>query len=94
MILLKIILWFYHNKNDIIIKSLEDSGVLNDGVTETANHEIKKQEGRFPEALLTPVAVSLVHSVLSSVVKGIIERGIRRAGTGYMDKNFYFCSIL
>ena len=32
MILLKIILWFYHNKNDIIIRSLEDSGVLNDGV--------------------------------------------------------------
>ena len=35
--------------NDIIkiIKSLEDSGVLIDGVTQTVKDEIKKQEGRF-----------------------------------------------
>ena len=35
--------------NDIIkiIKSLEDSVVLNDRVTETVKHEIKKQEGIF-----------------------------------------------
>ena len=35
--------------NDIIkiIKSLEDSDVFIDGVTETVKHEIKKQEGRF-----------------------------------------------
>ena len=35
--------------NDIIkvIKSLEDSDVLIDGVTETVTHEIKKQEGGF-----------------------------------------------
>ena len=35
--------------NDIIktIRSLEDSGVLIDGFTETVKHEIKKQEGGF-----------------------------------------------
>ena len=35
--------------NDIIkiIKLLEYSGVLIDGVTKTAKHEIKKQECRF-----------------------------------------------
>ena len=35
--------------NDIIkvIKSLEDSGVLIDGVTETVKYKIKKQEGGF-----------------------------------------------
>ena len=35
--------------NDIIkvIKSLEDSGVLIDGVTETVKYKIKKQECRF-----------------------------------------------
>ena len=35
--------------NDIIkiIKSLEDSGVLIDRVTETVKHEIKKQKGGF-----------------------------------------------
>ena len=30
-----------------IIKSLEDLGILIDGVTETVKHEIKKQEARF-----------------------------------------------
>ena len=40
--------------NDIIkiIKSLEDSGVLIDGVTETVKHEIKKQEGGSVAVLL------------------------------------------
>ena len=58
--------------NDIIrIKnSLEDPGVLIDGVTETIKHEIKKQEGRFLEALLAHLAASLVQPVISSVVKG------------------------
>ena len=33
--------------NDIIniIKSLEDSNVLIDGITKTVKHEVKKQEG-------------------------------------------------
>ena len=36
--------------NDIkIIKSLEDSVVLIDGVTETVKYEMKKQKGRFFE---------------------------------------------
>ena len=35
-----------------IIKSLEDSVVLIDGDTETVEHKIKKQEGRFLGALL------------------------------------------
>ena len=43
-----------------IIKPLEDSGVLIDGVTETVKHEIKKQEGGFLGALLAPLVASLV----------------------------------
>ena len=76
--------------NDIIkvIKSLEDSGVLIDGVTETVKHEIKKQKGGFLGALLAPLAALLVQPVISSVVKGISRTGIKRAGRGYMDKNF------
>ena len=35
-------------------KSLEDSGVLIDGGTETVQHEIEKQEGGFLGALLAP----------------------------------------
>ena len=66
--------------NDIIkiIKSLEDSGVLIDGVTETVKHEIKKQEGGFLGALLAPLATSLVQPVISSVVNGINGRGVKR----------------
>ena len=62
--------------NDIIkiIKSLEDSGVLIDGVTETLKDEIKKQESGFLGALLAPLAASLVQSVISSVAKGISGR--------------------
>ena len=52
-----------------IIKSLENSVI--DGVTETVKHEIKKQEGRFPWALLEPLAASLVQPVTSPVVKVI-----------------------
>ena len=57
--------------NDIIkiIKSLEDSGVLIDGVTETVKNKIKKLEGGFLRALQTPLAVSLVQLVIYSVVK-------------------------
>ena len=36
-----------------IIKLLEDSGVLTDGVTESVKHEIKKQEGGFLGDFLT-----------------------------------------
>ena len=75
--------------NDIIkiIKSLEDLCVSIYGITETVEHEIKKQEHRFLGALLAPLAVSLVQPVISSVVKGIRGRGVRRAGRGYIDEN-------
>ena len=53
--------------NDIIkiIKSLEDSCVLNDGVTETVKHKIKKQEDGILGALLAPL-----------VLKDISGRGV------------------
>ena len=37
-----------------ITKSLEDSNVLIDGITETVEQEIKKHEVRFLSALLAP----------------------------------------
>ena len=70
-----------------IIKSLEDSGVLIDGVIETVKDEIKRQEGGFLGALLAPLATSLVQLVISSVVKGISGRGVRRAGRRCTVKN-------
>ena len=37
-----------------IIKSLQDSNVLSDDITETVKREIKKQEGGFLPVLLAP----------------------------------------
>ena len=71
--------------NDIIriIKSLEHSSVLIDGVTETVKHEIKKQEGGLLGALFAPLAASIVQPIISSVVKSLSGRGVRRAGRGF-----------
>ena len=60
--------------NDIkIIKSLEDSGVLIDRVTET-------EEGGFIGALLKPLAASIVQPVIFSVVRGLSGTGAKTAG--------------
>ena len=76
--------------NDVIkiITSLEDSNVLIDGITGTVKYEIKKQNAGFLPALLAPLAASLVQPVVSSAVKSISGRGIRKSGREYMDKNF------
>ena len=71
-----------------IIESFEDSGVLIDGLTRTVKHEIKKQEGAFTGAFLALLDASLVKPVISSIVKGINGREFKRAGRGYIDKNF------
>ena len=52
-----------------IIKSVEDSDVLTDGVTKTIKYEIKKQEGGFLGALLAPLTTTIMQPVISSVVK-------------------------
>ena len=39
-------------------------------------------------ALLAPLAAPLVQQAISSVVKGRHEKRVRRAGRGYMNKNF------
>ena len=57
-------------------------------ITETVKNKIKKQDGGFLGALLPPLAASLVEPVISSVVKGISGRGVRRAGRWYIDKIF------
>ena len=48
----------------ILLKSLEDSGVLIDGVTETVKHETEKQEGGLLGALLALLAAPLVQPVI------------------------------
>ena len=62
-----------------IVKSLEDSGVLLKGVSETIQHEAKEQRGGFLSMLLGTLGASLLVDVLS---KGLSGRGVIRAGEG------------
>ena len=68
-----------------IVKLLENLGVAIDGVTEAVKHEIKRQEGGFRGVLLAALAASLVQPMISSVVKGITEKGTMWAGKGYYN---------
>ena len=77
--------------NDIIkiVKSLEDSGLLLKGVTETAQNEVKEQKGGFLSMLLGTLGVSLLRNLLTG--KGVYRagkgKGIVRAGYGYPSQN-------
>ena len=62
-----------------IVKSLEDSGILLKGVSETIQHEAKEQRGRFLGMLLGTSGISYLGDVLS---KGLSGKGVIRAGEG------------
>ena len=62
-----------------IVKSLEDSGVLLKGISETIQHEAKEQRGGFLSMLLGTLGASLLGDVLS---KGLYGSGVIRAGEG------------
>ena len=68
-------------KNDIlkIVKSLENSGLLLKGVSETFQHETKEQGGGFLSMLLGTLGASLLEDILS---KGLSGKGVIRAGEG------------
>ena len=55
---------------------------------ETVKQEIKKQESGFLPAWLAPLAASLLKPVISSVLKSISGRRIKKTGRGYIDINF------
>ena len=65
-----------------IVKSLEDSGLILKGVTETVYNEVKEQKGRFPSMLLGTLGASLLGNLITG--KGIYRarkgKGINRAG--------------
>ena len=56
-----------HEMNDIIkiVKSLEDSGVILKGISETIQHEAKKQRGEFLSVLLGTLGASLLGNLLT-----------------------------
>ena len=68
-----------------IVKSLEDSGLLLKGLTESVQNEVKEQKGRFLSVLLGTLGAILLENLLTG--KGIHRagEGIVRAGEGSMD---------
>ena len=73
-----------------IIKSLEGSGLLLDGITGTVKNEVKEQKGGFLSMLLGILGASLLGDF---VRKNLSGRGVIRAGegtirAGYGSKKF------
>ena len=62
-----------------IVKSLESSGFLLKGVSETIQHEAKEQRGGFLNMLLGTLGASLLGDILS---KGLSGKGVIRPGKG------------
>ena len=58
-----------------IVKSLEDSGLLIEGVTKKVQNEVKGQKGGFLSMLLDTLGASLLWNLLPG-------QGVNRAGKG------------
>ena len=78
-----------------IIKSLEDSGLLLKGVSETVQNEAREQKGGFLSILLGTLGASLLGNILTGkginrACEGVIAkrqgRGVIRAGYGNKNK--------
>ena len=72
-----------------IVKSLEDSGLLLKGVTESVQNEVKEQKGGFLSMLIGTLCASLLGNLLTGkgafhAGKGVNKKGkgIHRAGEG------------
>ena len=61
------------------VKSLEDSGILLDGITETVKNEVKEKKGGFLSMLLGTLGASLHGDLLT---KNLSKRGVIKAGEG------------
>ena len=68
-----------------IVKSLEDSGILLDGNTETVKNEVKEQKGGFLSMLLGTLGASLLGDLLTKNLSG---RGVIRAGEGTIRASY------
>ena len=57
-----------------VVKSLEDSGLLLKGVSETVRNEAEEKKGGFLSMLLGTLSASLLGNVLTS--KGVIAKSV------------------
>ena len=69
-----------------IVKSLEDSGLLLDEITETVKNEVKEQNAGFLSMLLGTLGASLLGNMLAG--KGVIRVGEGTIRDGYGSKKF------
>ena len=65
----------------ILIKSLEDSGLLLKGVSKTIQNEAKEQKGLFLSLLLGTLSASLLGNILAG-------KGMNRAGEGIVRASY------
>ena len=65
-----------------IVKSLEDSGLLLKGVTETVQNEAKEQKGGFLSMLLGTLGASLLGNMLAGKETNRAGEGIVRTDYG------------
>ena len=65
-----------------IVKSLEDSGLLLKGVTESVKNEVKEQKAGFLSMLLGTLGASLLGNLLTGKVVNKKGKGTHRAGEG------------
>ena len=73
-----------------IVNSLEDSGILLDGITETVKNESKEQKGGFLSMLLGTLGASLLGDLLTKHLSGrvVIRSGEGKIRAGHRSKNF------
>ena len=73
-----------------IVKFLEDSGLLLEGVTETVQNEVKEQKGGFLSMLLGTLGASLLGNLLTGqgVNRARKDLGINRAGEGIVRAGY------
>ena len=71
-----------------IVKSLEDSGLLLKGVTETGQNEVKEHKVGFLSMSLGTLGASLLGNILAG--RGINKKGwgINRAGEGFVRAGY------
>ena len=68
------------------VKSLEDSGLLLDGITETVRNEVKELKGGFLSLLLGTLGVTLLGNMLAG--RCVIRAGEGTIRAGYGSKKF------
>ena len=73
-----------------IVKSLEDSGLLLEGVTKSVQNKIKEQKGGFLSTLLGTLGASLIGNLLTGKGTKRAGEGVVRAGYGNKSNKIDF----